>query len=196
MRRLLRWSVAAGAIGGVALGLIGPAEAKTCSDQLRVSRSSAPKARAVVQRASPSAAKFSGRVSRAAAGKANTSTRNAASPGNSRPRLDLADKSADVIQVNGDERQAEVVAHAGDDDQFTAGSLGGILPAATGMTGSAPPCRMSVGQRTFLRSALRGGGRSAPPTGARGPPGQKARDPCGARPSPGFARRSMESPDC
>ena len=36
MRRLLRLSVAAGAIGVVALGLIGPAEAKTCSDRLRV----------------------------------------------------------------------------------------------------------------------------------------------------------------
>jgi hypothetical protein len=36
MRRLLRLSVAAGAIGVVALGLIGPAEAKTCSDRLKV----------------------------------------------------------------------------------------------------------------------------------------------------------------
>jgi hypothetical protein len=36
MRRLLQSSVAAGAVGVVALALIGPAEANTCSDRLRV----------------------------------------------------------------------------------------------------------------------------------------------------------------
>ncbi|MGA8444578.1 MAG: hypothetical protein WB766_05215 [Roseiarcus sp.] len=36
MRKLLHWSVGAGAIGVIALLAIGPAEAKTCSDRLRV----------------------------------------------------------------------------------------------------------------------------------------------------------------
>jgi hypothetical protein len=36
VQKLLHWSVAAGAIGVIALLAIGPAEAKTCSDRLRV----------------------------------------------------------------------------------------------------------------------------------------------------------------
>jgi hypothetical protein len=36
VRGLLHWSVAAGAIGVLALSLMGPAEAKTCSDRLKV----------------------------------------------------------------------------------------------------------------------------------------------------------------
>jgi hypothetical protein len=36
VRKLLHWSVGAGAIGVIALLAIGPAEAKTCSDRLRV----------------------------------------------------------------------------------------------------------------------------------------------------------------
>ena len=36
MRRLLRLSVAAGAIGVVGLGLMGPAAAKTCTERLSV----------------------------------------------------------------------------------------------------------------------------------------------------------------
>ena len=36
MRRLLHWSVAAGAIGAVALAFVGPAHAKSCSERIEV----------------------------------------------------------------------------------------------------------------------------------------------------------------
>ena len=45
-------------------------------------------------------------------------------------RLHLRDKIADVLEVNRHERRGEVVAHAGNDDQFGAGdALGGVLGA-------------------------------------------------------------------
>jgi hypothetical protein len=54
MRGALHWSVAAGAVGVIALSLIGPAEAKTCSERLKVcqkfcarSEGGSPKCRAV-----------------------------------------------------------------------------------------------------------------------------------------------------
>ncbi len=48
-------------------------------------------------------------------------------------RLDLRDKIADVPEENWRERRGEVVAHAGNDDQFGAGdALGGVLGGGCG----------------------------------------------------------------
>ena len=73
-------------------------------------------------------------------------------------RLHLRNKIADVLEVNRNQAHREVVAHAGNDDQFAAGMLSAMSSAAAaGMTVSSAPCRTSAGQRNCLKSALRGG---------------------------------------
>ena len=99
MRRLLHGIAAAGVAGMAALALTAPAEAKTCTERLSVCQTFLHQERvrlarmhADVQRLSPS------RASRAAAGKASTSKRNAASPGDRRPRFRVHDEIANVLE--------------------------------------------------------------------------------------------------
>ena len=67
----------------------------------RSARSSASRARAARPDAWPNAASIFRRASRAAAGKASTSTRNAASPGSRRPRFRVHNEIADVLERDG-----------------------------------------------------------------------------------------------
>ena len=102
MRRLLHGIAAAGVAGMAALALTAPAEAKTCSERLKVCQRFCVKSEC----GSPGmhvrhAAAISSRASRAAAGKASTSTRNAASPGSRRPRFRVHTKSPMCLSATG-----------------------------------------------------------------------------------------------
>ena len=101
MRRLLLGIIVAGAAGMIALALIAQAEAKTCSDRLKVCHRFCAKSESDRRMRRQMRRIFVKPASRAAAGKASTSTRNAALPGNRRPRFRVHDEIADVLERDG-----------------------------------------------------------------------------------------------